>query len=168
MGTASRTGLRAALSAASRSAPRGALAVLCLGLAVGCSTPFFKPRIALRELVFDVAPGANDNSPFALELVATSDDAVLAKLLALTAAQWFDPQSNLKRDFRAELRTWYYEPTPGSRVVVPTAGFAGTPGKGLLLFANYKSPGAHRLRLDSLTKATVVFAGDTVRIDPPP
>jgi type VI secretion system protein len=151
-----------------KAAPGTALAVLFLGLAAGCSTPFFKPKIALRELVLDVAPDANDNSPFALELVATSDDALLAKLLTLTAAEWFAPQSNLKRDFRAELRTWYCEPTPGSRVPVPLADFAGKPGKGLLLFANYKSPGAHRLRLDSFASATVVFGPDTARIDAPP
>lgn len=139
-------------------------AMLCIGFAAGCSTPLFQPKIALRELAFEVAPGANDNSPFAVELVATSDDDLLKKLQALSAAQWFDAQANIKRDHPA-LAFDYYELTPGQDMTLRPTKFTNKPGKGLLLFANYKTQGQHRLRLETLHKAKIFFAADAIRVD---
>lgn len=131
--------------------------------------PLFKAKIALSELTFEVAPGANDDTPFAVELVAVSDDEVLKKLQMLTAAQWFDPQSNWRRDYPKALQTWYYELTPDRRFALPQPlPFARRPAQGLLLFANYKAQGAHRLRLESFKKAKVVFAAATIDVDPLP
>ena len=139
-------------------------ALLCIVLVAGCSTPLFKPKIALRELAFEVVAGANDNSPFAIELVSTSDDDLLKKLQALSAAQWFDGQANIKRDFPT-LTFDYYELTPGQDMTLRPTKFTNKPGKGLLLFANYKTPGQHRLRLETLHKAKIIFAADAIRVD---
>lgn len=147
---------------------RTLLALLFIAMASACSTPMFKPKIALRELSFEVAPSANDNSPFAVELVATGDDEVLKKLLALSAAQWFDPHTNIKRDFPKDVQSWYFELTPGQRMALKPTPFGNKPGKGLVLFANYKGQGAYRLRLDSFAKAKVIFAATAIRIDAPP
>jgi type VI secretion system protein len=144
-------------------------ALLFIAMVSACSMPtLFKPKIALRELAFEVAPSANDNMPFAVELVATADDEVLKKLLTLSAAQWFDPQTNIKRDFPKDVRSWYFELTPGQRMAINPTPFGNTPGKGLVLFAHYKGQGAYRLRLDSFNKAKVIFAATAIRIDAPP
>jgi ABC-type uncharacterized transport system auxiliary subunit len=79
------------------------LALLTMAALAGCAAS--SPSIALRELSFEVAPAANDNMPFAVELVAVADEATLAKLLTVSAAQWSDPQSNLKRDYPRALQT---------------------------------------------------------------
>lgn len=146
------------------------LVLLCLGAATGCgSMALFKPRIALGELSFDVAPDANDDTPFALELVAVSDDDVLKKLQELTAAQWFDPQANWRRDYPQAIQTWYYELTPDRHwPLAQPLPFARRPARALLLFANYKTPGAHRLRLESFKKARVLFAASGISVDPVP
>jgi type VI secretion system protein len=142
------------------------LALLSMAALAGCAAS--PPRIALRELSFEVAPAANDNMPFAVELVAVADEAVLAKLLALSAAQWFDPQSNLKRDYPLALQTWYYELTPGQRLELKPTPFAGRPSRGLLLFANYKTAGPYRLRLDTYEHASVLFGATAIEIAEPP
>jgi type VI secretion system protein len=133
----------------------------------GCSTTLFKPKIALRELQFEVAPNANDSTPFAVDIVAVSDEDVLKKLQSTNAAQWFDPQSNLKRDYPQALKVWNFELTPNSRLVAP-AEFAGRPAQGLLLFANYKTAGAHRLRLETYKKASIEFAAGDISVDAVP
>ncbi len=140
--------------------------VLLFLAATGCSpTALFKPRIALEELSFDVAPGANEDTVFALELVAVDDEHLLNHLRMLTAAQWFDPQANFRRDYPASLRTWRYELPPNSRLQLPQPlPFAHQPGRGLLLFANYRTPGAHRLRLDAYSKAIVVFGPSGISV----
>lgn len=138
--------------------------LLLLVIVSACSAPFFKSRIALNDLTFEVAPEANDASPFAVELVAVDDDEVLKKLLSLSAAQWFDPNSNLKRDYPQVLKTWYYEITPGQRMYFKPTAFTRQAAQGLLLFANYKGEGAYRLRLDNLKKAIVLFSNNEVRV----
>ena len=119
--------------------------------------PLFGPRIGLRELRLEVTREANDNMPLRIELVATKDEQLLAKLLTLSAAQWFDPLTNLRRDFPAALQTWDYELPPGASLALKPAPFAGVKAAGLVLFANYKGKGAYRLRLDPYRRATVVF-----------
>ena len=141
------------------------LVLLCLATTACSPAALFKPRIALEELSFDVAPGANEDTVVALELVAVNDEYLLNHLGTLTAAQWFDPQANFRRDYPASLRIWRYELPPNSRLQLPQPlPFAHQPGRGLLLFANYRTPGAHRLRLDAYNKAIVVFGPSAISV----
>lgn len=141
------------------------LALLLFSLILSaCSTPFFKPRIALNDLTFEVAPQANDSSPIAVELVVVSDEEVLKKLLTLSAAQWFEQNANLKRDYPQQLQSWYYEITPGQRMSFKPTEFSRQQGHGLLLFANYRGTGAYRLRLDVYSQATILFSDSEVRV----
>ncbi|QNB00143.1 hypothetical protein [Massilia sp. Se16.2.3] len=82
------------------------LALLAAGCASRPSLPaLFGPRIALSDLRLDVARDANDNMPLRIELVAAGDEQLLARLLELSAAQWFDPLANYRRDYPATLRS---------------------------------------------------------------
>jgi len=133
--------------------------VLLAVATTGCSpTALLKPRMALDDLTFEVEPGANEDTPIALDLVAVDNEELFDKLPYLTASQWFDPQANFARDFSASLRIWRYELPPNTRMRLPQPlPFAHLPGRGLLLFANYQTPGAHRLRLDAFRKAHIMF-----------
>lgn len=141
-----------------RSRRRTALLGLAL-LAAGCAgrPALFKPRIALSDLRLEVAREANDNMPLRIELVATGDEELLAKLLELSAAQWFDPRANYRRDYPTSLRSWDYELPPGAVLHLKPAPFAGAKAAGLVLFANYRGKGAYRLRLDPYRRAVVAF-----------
>lgn len=130
----------------------------------GCKTSFITPHIALRELSMEASVKANDVSPVAVELVAIQDEELAKKLLSLTAGQWFDPAANWKIDYPKVLQTWYYEITPGQRIVLSPTEFSGRSGYALLLFANYKGSGVYRLRLDSFQKASVMFMEKDVKL----
>ncbi|GGC13482.1 type VI secretion protein [Pseudoduganella buxea] len=149
--------------------PRHAVGACLLAAAAllltACETArkLLRPTVALTDLSFEVARGANGNAPFAVELVAPPDDELLAKLQALSAEQWFDPQANFKRDY-PKLRTWYYELTPGLRMRLNPTPFARARASGLLLFAHYQGKGAYRLRLDTYPKATVLFADKDIAL----
>ncbi len=132
----------------------------------GCAAAksLLQPPIALTEVRFDVSPKANGATPFAVELVAVSDETLLAALLTLSAAQWFAPEANLKRDHPGAMRTWYYELTPGSSMPVEDAPFARRGTRAVFLFANYKGKGAYRLRLDATPRATVRFSEQDIEL----
>lgn len=148
---------------------RAATAALLLTLLVGCnSIPFFQHKIATREMVLDVGEDANDRSAIAVELVAVGDDALLAKLQDLSADQWFATRANWQRDFPDTLQSWSYEIPPGRTLQLKPTPFAGQRAKALLLFAQYKKTGAHRLRLDSYPRVMVHFAEQEMQLEPLP
>lgn len=142
--------------------------MLILSVLPGCSTPLFKPRIALNELHLKADSAANGDMPFAVELVTVSDADMLKQLQGLTAAQWFQRKAELKRDFPQDLQSWYYELVPGGSIALRPTPFSKKPAQGLLLFANYSGHGAYRLRLDTYAKATVQFSESDLRLVIPP
>jgi hypothetical protein len=151
------------LFALSRAASALALAVLVLS---GCasSKALFQSKIALKDVHFSVLEKANDNMPFSVDLVVVSDETLLPALLAMNAAQWFDPATNFRRDHPASLAIWPYELTPGLSKPVTDARFAQRRTRAVLLFANYKGKGPYRLRLDNVPVATVLFLEKTIKL----
>lgn len=132
--------------------------------ACAATKSLLQPGIALKDVTFEVLANANGATPFAVDLVAISDDALLPTLLAMSAAQWFDPATNIKRDYQATLRSWYYELTPGLIMPVKDAHFGARGTRAVFVFANYKGKGAYRLRLDATPQATVRFSDKTVEL----
>lgn len=152
--------------------PRRAALLTLACLAGGCGSlaalpgaSLFGPRIALSDLRLEVAREANDNTPLRVELVAPRDEELLATLLGLSAAQWFDPLANYRRDHPDTLRSWDYELPPGATLHLKPAPFAGAKAAGLVLFANYKGKGAYRLRLDTYRRAVVSFGALDASVD---
>jgi hypothetical protein len=149
-----------------RAAAALVLVLAAQGLA-GCAATksLFKPKLALTEVEFEVARDANDTTAFPAELVAVSDEALLARLLATSADQWFDPDAPFKRDYpAAAMQTWYYELTPGLSMRVRQPQFGRRGLLAVLLFAHYKGKGNYRLRLDAVAVARVRFAEKTIEL----
>lgn len=91
---------------------------------------------------------ANQNNPVAVSLILVHDEALFAKLLEMPSKDWFDKRDQIKRDYREgeSLDYWEWEWVPGQQV--PLQELALKPGAvGGLVFANYLSPGAHRVRI---------------------
>lgn len=146
----------------------GLLAWLLGGCGALQALPLFQPKITLNELHFKVDPRANGTTPFAVDLVAVQDEALRDRLLALSAEQWFDAQSNdLPKTFPNALSVWHYEMPPGGRLDLKPTPFGGKRGRALLLFAGYRGKGAYRLRLDGDRRATVLFGEKDIATEKP-
>lgn len=121
----------------------------------GCS--LFGSRISVDGVTLDVALRANDDAPIAVDFIAVNDVDLLAKLSGLTAKQWFASRDQYQRDFRQYLHVWGLELVPGQLIEASTFPLDGKPSVGLLAFANYQSPGAHRLRLEDQRSIRLKF-----------
>lgn len=120
--------------------------LLAAATVTGCS--FFGPRVSVDGITLDIALRANDDSPIAVDFVAANDADLLIKLSDLTAKQWFANREQYKRDFRQSLSVWGLELVPGQLIESSIFPLDGKPSLGLLVFADYQSPGAHRLRIE--------------------
>ena len=137
----------------------GVAVVLCTQLA-SCALPGFLTfkgtRLDWSEVTLSAAPGANQNSPIAVDVVQVFDDEMLLRLNELPASKWFGVRADLRKTFPKSLsyRTW--ELVPGQNIQVPGEFFGTQRVVAVLIFADYASPGAHRLRVEPLKGAIVV------------
>lgn len=127
-----------------RSVTWAAMALACL--ISGCS--LFAPKVALEQVTVDVEPRANNDTPVAIDFVVAADPQLFERLKATPANQWFEQRQQLKRDFPKGFNVWSLEVVPGQFLELKDNPLKGQAGSGLLLFASYNTPGAHRLLLE--------------------
>ncbi|MBX9408445.1 type VI secretion protein [Pseudomonas baetica] len=126
-----------------------------LVLLAGCS--FFEPTVDLDSLTLDVAPKANDDTPIAVDFIAVNDPDLLKQLSGISASQWFAEREQYQRDYRQLMSVWGLELVPGQFIDHQPFPLGGKKAAGLLVFASYNTPGAHRLRLDDQRQAWLKF-----------
>ena len=128
---------------------------LVFALLTGCS--FFGPKVDLDSLTLDVAPKANNDTPIAVDFIAVNDPDLLKQLSGISAAQWFADREQYQRDYRQLMSVWGLELVPGQFIDRQSFPLGGKKAAGLLVFASYNTPGAHRLRLDDQREAWLKF-----------
>lgn len=140
---------------------RGFLSAALLGLA-GCgglleTTPSFD----LDTVAVIAEPDANRDRPIALDLVLVKDEMALAQLTSLPAGDWFRRRAQFERDFPDGLAVVSWEPVPGLTLpeteLDPDATAGAIAG---LIFADYATPGEHRVRLETGQSVTVRLMRD--------
>ncbi|MGI4859968.1 MAG: hypothetical protein ACRYHA_24195 [Janthinobacterium lividum] len=133
------------------------LACACLAMSGGCAMLGMQGSHAgWREFTFIATPDANRNSPVAIDVALISNHDALEKVVALTAAQWFASRADLGATFPQGIRYRSWEIVPGQTLAVDKRAFAGSRVIAALVFANYGTPGAHRLRIDGFDGRVVV------------
>ena len=150
------------------SLPTLGLLILISLLLSACSwIPGYKPQVVFTKVVFfKVDKQANQDQSFGLDLVAVDNKKLLEKLLAMPASEWFSKREQLKLDFPANLRTWEWEIAPGQRLPYFKLPKPVRKARGLLLFAQYASEGAHRARLDPYELVLVRLNKQKFKINP--
>jgi type VI secretion system protein len=135
--------------------PRRLFLTLLFASLAGCS--LFGPKVDLDSLTLDVAPKANDDTPIAVDFIAVADPDLLKQLSGISASQWFAGREQYQRDYRQLMSVWGLELVPGQFIDRQPFPLGGKKAAGLLVFASYTTPGAHRLRLDDQSEAWLKF-----------
>lgn len=94
----------------------------------------------------------NGNQPLTVEIVSGDGASLISKVSALTAQEWFSQRAVLLRDHPEEIRSTQWEILPGMGVELT---LMHRPSRAIFLFADYASPGEHRLRLDTFNQPIV-------------
>ena len=128
----------------------------------GCG--FRGERIGLDSLTLDVAERANDDTPIAVDFVAVHDPDLLKLLSEIPSRQWFAEREQYHRDYRQLFSVWSLELVPGQFRDVRNFPFSGDKAAGLLVFAGYNTPGAHRLRLGESGRVWLRFDSREMRL----
>ncbi|WP_211251725.1 hypothetical protein [Andreprevotia chitinilytica] len=128
----------------------------------GCST--FSSSVKLKSVTLDVVSQANDDTPIAVDFAVVNDAELLKLLQSLPAGKWFEQRDQFLRDYPLTLKIWSHELVPSQHVEVAKVPIAGESAVGLLVFAGYAGPGAHRLNLGVRKTAWLRFESKDVRL----
>lgn len=139
-------------------------AIGCVLLGIACSS---SPPALRLQLEVSLTQRANQNAPVPVSFVAVKDPKFLDKVLGLSAKQWFEQREQLRRDDPSgQLFTeWEWEHVPGYApppVVIEVDGNA----IGAVIFANYRSPGDHRVRIGPQRRLRIELGDDDVVVRP--
>lgn len=140
----------------------------CLLVVVGCGITQAPKAVYLRtrslvgssvDLTVHIAEDANQNSPIAVEFLVVYDAGLMARLLEMTAAQWFAQRDQIRRDFKdgEGFDSWAWEWVPGQKLPVQKLPLKPA-ALGALVFADYAIPGTHRVRIDPFEDMVIELA----------
>jgi len=144
-----------------------AAVVVSLSL-VSCATG----RSTRYTVHVQVAEDANLRTPVPVDLVFVWDKALAGQLAAMTAKDWFaGKKTEFRQDDPGERRITVcgWEWVPGQQVAdinlaVPVS--ARRWSHGVFVFADYRSPGAHRSRLTPGSEALLELGRDELTLRP--
>ena len=105
-------------------------------------TPMF-----IEKLEIIAENNANNNSPVAVDIVASYNKSLTERLISISARTYFQQKKQLERDFPNTIYTKGWEIPPGmsaNEVVMHDPQMVS----GMFIFADYLTPGDHRARLE--------------------
>ena len=152
---------------------RGAITMLVLAALIpmvsGCGIGVRTRALVGEQVLVDVhvSESANDNSPVAVDLLLIHDEERLKSLLGISARDWFATREQIHRDNPDDpgFEVWSWEWVPGQ--TVPELQLPLKPDAiGGVLFANYFSPGEHRLRFSAHDDMEIYLLKNDVQLKP--
>ncbi len=124
----------------------------------GCGSAL--PKVDVDTLAIAVTSEANVDTPIAVDAVLVRSPQLLDALLALPSAKWFEQRDQWLRDHPKDLNVISYEVVPGQQIAPAPFAFGGKRAAGVVIFAGYQTPGAHRVRLDAGPSNALLMLGD--------
>ncbi len=122
--------------------------------------PAFSFRVKAEAL-------ANLDSPVAVDLVLVQDRKLLARVAELPSATWFAEREQFQRDLLGSphIRIKSWEWAPGQSVDQPIHVQYPAKGWAAILFARYRTPGQHRVRVDPIRQFTLRLGKETLSVE---
>lgn len=123
----------------------------------GCALfkPLPQPPIILRTVNISLDSDANNNSATSIDLLIVYNQDLLKVLLSMESKDYFRAVNQLRRDYPDLVDIWHWELTPGQNLKDHPVDLRIDTPQGAVIFADYYSPGAHRVRLGSFKEINV-------------
>lgn len=125
----------------------------------GCS--LFDPApdslVYLNEVNLSLDGDANQKSATSIDLLIVYNQALMQVLLGLDAKTYFVKAKQIKQDYPDLADIHHWELTPGQVIREYPIKLRSEEPKGAFMFADYYTPGQHRVRLGSSKVIHVVF-----------
>jgi type VI secretion system protein len=152
-------------------APGFVAVVVAAGLALGLSgcsavTYFWDVRSETESVKLAAAPDANNDFPVAVDLVAVKDPGFVKVLAQTKASAWFAQRGNFIQQNVEAIDVKHFELVPGQSISDIEYSYDDRRTyEAIFVFAGYRSASAHRVRIDSYAKPTVVLGPESLDVE---
>ncbi len=140
------------------------LGVVLIGQMIWGCTPDPVPEVFVNTIHVEVTSGANQNTAVAVDFVVVYETALLETMAKLSAGTYFAQKDQLRRDNPQGIQVMDWEVIPGQVVAPREVVFSQPIPLGGIFFANYLSPGDHRIRIGPQTEVKVLLGPDDFSI----
>lgn len=127
----------------------GFLSFVCASLLPGCGGGGDDPDINFETISLSLDADANLSSATSVDLLLVYDVDLLKALVKLKSQDYFASSDQIRRDHPEMVDVVHWELTPGQVITDHPIPLRSDSPYGALLFADYLTPGTHRLRIGS-------------------
>jgi type VI secretion system protein len=107
------------------------------------------PDINLESVSIVLDADANENSATAVDVLMVYDKSLLRSLMSMSSRKYYANLNQIRRDYPEMVDIYHWELTPGQFIYnYPVTMRSDTPF-GAVVFADYYTPGDHRIRIGS-------------------
>jgi type VI secretion system protein len=127
------------------------ITLFCVLLIVACAKDdeARNPPLNLESVSISLDNDANLNSATAIELLIVYKMELLKALMKINAVDYFASADQIKRDYPDMVEVYRWELTPGQAISDYKITVTGDDPLGVVIFADYLTPGNHRERVGS-------------------
>ncbi len=121
-------------------------------------------NINTKDISIPAAPGANRDTPVALDIVAVGDETMVQVLMGLDANGWFSQKEKFQHQSEFNVKT--FEVVPGQTISgdVEYSWTDRRKYKAVFVFAKMQSPGLHNVRIDTFSNPVIVIRNNSLRV----
>jgi type VI secretion system protein len=137
----------------------------CLLAACGSTNGMFKgilpegTHLSWSSVTLSAEEDVNLNSPVAVDVVMLHDEETLGLVQNLPASKWFATRDDLLKTFPKGFTFQSVEVVPGQTLQMKQDIFQQKRQTATIVFANYLTPGEHRVRVDQLKGQILIQLG---------
>lgn len=117
-------------------------------------------QVFLEITSFDVRSQSNNNSAVALDLVIVYDKGLIDKFLSMSATEYFKKKRQLTLDYPVQIQVKNWEIAPSQTINPYRVHYAHPVPEAAFIYANYGTPGEHRLRVGDQTGIQLILGKD--------
>ena len=140
------------------------LFVLIQGACSGPPPP--TPQVFLEKAYVSVDPKANLDTAIAMDLLVVYEEGLVDTLFKMSALNYFEKKAQILRDNPGQIDIWSWEVVPGQVVPPRDIALSQAIPRGGVVFANYLTPGDHRVRLGKETAVTIKLGSKDLSLVP--
>lgn len=148
---------------------RTAVMLTLLALAACGSDEPRDPRLGTintQVIEIQVAKNVNNDSPVAVDAVLVYNNVLYDELLKTSAKSWFAKVEQYRLDYPRGFDVWRWELVPGQQVQPQLLPDTVNQAIGMIVFADYFSPGEHRAAVGQTRGIRVFLLDKTFAIEP--
>lgn len=132
----------------------GVAVALCL---TGCALEEDNnwPEVNLTTVNISLDKNANRDSATAIDVVMVYDRDLTRAILKMRAKDYFASSQQIRRDYPDMVDVIHYELTPGQAIRGVMLPLRSNPAFSALVFADYATPGTHRIRVGAYPEINI-------------